>query len=99
VTRILVLNASPLILLGRSGYLPLIRELSSAALVPRAVLLELEAGATVDETASLVSASSWITVIEDLDVPEVVRGWDLGEGESQVLASTLSESRREAVLD
>ena len=40
-----------------------------------------------------------IETVADLEIPERIRIWDLGAGESQVLARGLVETRSEVVLD
>ena len=83
-----VINASPLILLGKLGRTDLLEGLAQRILVPDAVFREVDAG--VDDAgaqASLVWAQS--RRVSDVLVPSSILGWDLGEGESQVLAHCL----------
>lgn len=92
-----VVNASPLILLGKLERLDLFVELSSTIIVPRAVADEVAAGMADDKLAAL---RAWLAprVDENLSVPTAILGWDLGAGESQVLAYCLAGAHR-AVLD
>ncbi|MDP2367054.1 DUF3368 domain-containing protein [Rhodoferax sp.] len=92
-----VINASPLILLGKLGRTDLLDGLAQRILVPDAVFREVAAG--VDDAgahASLVWAQS--RRVSDVVVPSSILGWDLGEGESQVLAHCLLGGHL-AVLD
>ena len=93
-----VINASPLILLGKLGRIDLLEQLAKQILVPQAVLHEVASGGTAD--AGMGDTLVWAQnrVIEDILVPISISGWDLGAGESQVLAHCLL-GRYRAVLD
>jgi predicted nucleic acid-binding protein len=98
VTEAWVANASPLILLGRIGRLDLIDTLAPRTLVPDAVIAEIRAGEVKDATA--ITTLRWAEPrrVPDAIVPASVERWDLGSGESQVIAHGLPGSRW-AVLD
>jgi len=85
-----VSNASPLIVLARSGHLELLRALPLPLLVPAGVLAELEAGNARDGAADAVRALEFVTVVEDLEVPGRIASWRLDAGESQVLARAVT---------
>lgn len=93
-----VINASPLILLGKLGRIDLLEQLAKQILVPQAVLHEVASGGAAD--AGMGDTLVWAQnrVIEDILVPISISGWDLGAGESQVLAHCLL-GRYRAVLD
>lgn len=92
-----VINASPLILLGKLGCLHLLAGLVPQVMVPDAVFREVSAGMDVVGAAtSLAWAQS--RLVSDVVVPASILGWDLGAGESQVLAHCLA-GRYLAVLD
>lgn len=96
--EIWVINASPLILLGKLGRTDLLESLAQQVIVPQAVIREVAAGAVGD--AAMQAALAWATprVQDDILVPLSISGWDLGAGESQVLAHCLAGGHR-AVLD
>ena len=96
--EIWVINASPLILLGKLGRTDLLESLAQRVIVPQAVFHEVAAGAAGD--AAMEAALAWATprVQDDILVPSSISGWDLGAGESQVLAQCLAGGHR-AVLD
>lgn len=96
--EIWVLNASPLILLGKIGQLHLLEALVPQVVVPAAVVEELTAGADRDPEGSSTAAWAQARSVQDIPVPQSIAGWDLGAGESQVLAHCLRDSQR-AVLD
>lgn len=96
--RTFVVNASPLILLARIGRLDLLSSLADEIAIPQSVMDEVAAGAEHDDAARRVRDFAEATVVHDIDVPARIRSWDLGRGESQVLAQALGPPR-EAVLD
>ena len=94
-----VSNASPLIVLARSGHLDLLHALPSPVLVPVAVLSELEAGDARDGAASAVRALACVTRTDDIDVPDSIVAWRLDAGESQVLAHAATRNGTGVLLD
>jgi len=93
-----VVNASPLILLGKLQRLDLLELLAPALTVPEAVIREVAAGA--DRDPATAAAVAWARERMRPDVPLVtsVGVWDLGTGESQVISHCLA-SPAVAVLD
>lgn len=93
-----VLNASPVILLGKIGRLDLIESLTGNAVVPNAVFLEVQAG--IGEHQAVQSTADWAgsRLTADVPIPLSIERWDLGLGESQVIAQCLKDAYR-AVLD
>ena len=90
-----VVNASPLIFLAKIDALPLLRQLAAEVLVPFSVRAEV---LIPRESRRLLELPDWLTFREDLPLPPEIAGWDLGAGESQVLAHA-QVSGSEAVLD
>jgi predicted nucleic acid-binding protein len=99
VDRDLVVNASPLIHLARIDRLDLLVSLGKRLLVPEAVIGEIHAGSHRDGTADKVKTLSSILQVDDRPIPERIRSWDLGAGESQVLAHAVERPGAEVVLD
>lgn len=97
--RVLVVNASPLIFLARIDRLDLLSSLAKLLVVPEAVLREIQAGSDRDRTSEQLEAVLSILRVDDLPVPDRIRLWDLGAGESQVLAHGLERPGSEVVLD
>lgn len=85
-----VMNASPLILLGKVGRLDLPESLAPSLAVPESVIREIEAGAESDP--STVATVSWakVRVVADVPLSVSVAHWDLGAGESQVISQCLA---------
>ncbi|HEV7486956.1 MAG TPA: DUF3368 domain-containing protein [Thermoanaerobaculia bacterium] len=96
----LIVNASPLIFLGNAGRLDLLR--ASGALriiVPQAVVDEVTATQHDDRAASSLNESTWIERAAPIDVPSSILEWDLGPGESAVIAVALATPRSRPVID
>ena len=94
-----VVNASPLILFARANRFELLQVTSDEIVVPAAVVEELERGNSQDNTVEAVSRSTWIKVVADPATPPSIQAWDLGPGESAVLAWALVNPGCEAILD
>jgi predicted nucleic acid-binding protein len=95
----LVVNASPLILLASVNALVLLPQLADEVLVAAAVLDEVLAGKEPHPALHGLPATAWVRIRPSLPVPAEVAGWDLGGGETQVLALALSGEGSEVVLD
>ena len=93
-----VVNASPLILFARIGRLDLIERLAPTILIPTAVIREVRADEEKDRTAA--TALKWAERyhVEDVARTATIEHWDLGPGESQVIAHGILRPRW-AVLD
>jgi predicted nucleic acid-binding protein len=95
----LVVNASPLIFLAQIDSLSVLSQLARAAIIPASVQSEIRVARKRHPTFKEVELPDWIQVEPDLPIPNAIAGWDLGAGESQVLARTLLLPDSEAVLD
>jgi predicted nucleic acid-binding protein len=95
--QVWVVNASPLILMGKLDQLDLIQRLSARLIVPSAVIQEIGAGVCDTATRKTID---WATrfVVPDQEVPASILSWDVGAGESQVLTHCLSSGGL-AILD
>jgi predicted nucleic acid-binding protein len=94
-----VVNASPLICLSRAGLADLLRQAAQTIVVPEAVAREILARGPRDLTAASLASSTWLKQVEDPAVPPGILAWDLGDGESSVLAWALAHSGARAVID
>lgn len=93
-----VINASPLILLGKINQLELVERLASRLIVPQSVTDEIAAGT---QDRSIQSTLNWAQrhIHPDIAVPVSILKWDIGAGESQVLAQCMRHNGSKAVLD
>ena len=94
-----VVNASPLIFLAAIDALQLLPRLVDQVLLPEAVLGEVLAKTEPRLSLQILSSTAWVRIEPDVAVPEEVASWDLGAGETQVLAFGRSRGGVELVLD
>jgi predicted nucleic acid-binding protein len=94
-----VLNASPLIVLARAGYLDLVPKLVSSVAIPRAVATEVIAGPADDPAARFLAQPSWLSVVDLTPPLSPLAIWRLGRGESEVLEYARRNPGTTAVLD
>jgi predicted nucleic acid-binding protein len=100
VSDTLVVNASPLIFLGNAGRLDLLRATgASRIIVPRAVFDEVTATQHSDRAAVALAESDWIERVAPIDLPPTITEWDLGSGESAVIAVALGIRGARPVID
>lgn len=93
----IVVNASPLILLCKAGHIRLLEKLTQNVFVPRAVIDEVVAYPD-DEAGRTVQTFSWLKQVE-VTVRDSVKAWDLGAGESEVIAYALACEGLRPLLD
>jgi predicted nucleic acid-binding protein len=96
----LVVNASPLIFLGNAGRLDLLRATgASRIIVPQAVLDEVIATQHDDRAARSINETKWIERAASIEIPPSIIEWDLGPGESAVIAVALATPDARPVID
>lgn len=94
-----VVNASPLILLFKSGLIGLLPQLFTEIIVPDAVWREIIAGGESDRAAARLPNISWLRrATVPAILPEVL-AWSLGDGESEVLSFALTHAGYVAMID
>jgi len=98
VTKRWVLNASPVIVLARIGYENLFFELAEQVVIPRAVVREIQAGPEMDPARQVVSAGKF-TLVDAPSSSAELAAWDLGAGETAVLAFAKAQAGWTAILD
>jgi predicted nucleic acid-binding protein len=94
-----VLNASPVIVLARAGYLELVPKLISSSVIPRAVATEIKAGRAEDPAFKFLASPSWLSVVDLNPALSPLAIWRLGQGESEVLEYARRNPGTVAVLD
>jgi predicted nucleic acid-binding protein len=92
-----VVNSSPLIALARIGRLDLLTLAGSPIHVPESVNAEVSAHS--DEADRALRSLSWLQIVPDALQLPLVRGWDLGSGESAVLEWARANPPARAILD
>jgi predicted nucleic acid-binding protein len=68
-------------------------------MVPVSVAREVLARGPTDVTARLLVKTPWLVQVDDPEIPPSILGWDLGRGESSVLALALAHPGAHAVID
>ncbi len=100
MSEALIVNASPLVFLGKAGSLELLRGIGlGRVIVPAAVVEEVVASGHSDRAGSALAAADWIERPARAAIPTGVVEWDLGAGESEVIALALATPGARAVID
>jgi predicted nucleic acid-binding protein len=99
VSDVAVCNASPVIFLGRSGRLELLREFYAKILIPEQVCSEILARGERDQTVRAMAKCEWLVAVPVTAVPRTIEGWGLGAGESAVLALAGRTPGATAIID
>ena len=95
-----VVDASPLIFLGNAGRLGLLHSLGAGRIiVPEPVFNEVLAGGYTDKAARAVASATWIEKHQSPTIPESVVAWEIGRGESAVVAAALRLPGAHVVID
>lgn len=79
-------NCSPLLFFSKAGLLDLLQIAGPELVVPRPVFDELNAHGASDPSLSAIKKTDWLIVIDAPEAPPPIQAWDLGPGESSVLA-------------
>jgi predicted nucleic acid-binding protein len=96
--RRFVVDSSPLILLSRISQLDLLPRLAEVIAVPRSVVGELQAKLN-DPLAQILAEHPGFRIVENEPIPAKVVTWNLGAGETSVLAYCMANEGHRAVLD
>ncbi|MGH7139384.1 MAG: DUF3368 domain-containing protein [Pirellulales bacterium] len=94
-----VVNASPLIYLARAACFNLLRVASEQVVVPASVDNELRRRGANDPAVQAMDQSPWLMMVADPLIPSAIQVWDLGAGESAVLAWAQGHIGSEAIID
>src|SRR3990172_11365975 len=94
-----VINASPIICLCKSGLSEILPTLFTDIIVPAAVHKEITAKEDIAHACAQFFAHQHVKIESDIVIPSSVISWDLGEGESAVLSHALKHSEYWAVID
>ncbi len=95
----LVFNASPLIVLAKSGLLDGFLQLADDVFIPRAVAEEISCTKNPNDPARCWLAQRPSLIHPPASISPFILAWDLGAGESAVIALTAERPEAIAVLD
>ncbi len=98
-TKRWVINASPLILLGKTGDLGLLVKLTDTLIIPQAVANEIGAKSDGKPILEALEQNVGCHVMSNEDVSPAVLAWDLGTGEAQVVENALRHGADRVVVD
>lgn len=94
-----VVNASPLILLGKVEQIQLLGALAGELAVPRAVIREVSKKPDGECTVQTLTALESAIIVDDEVPPANILSWDLGAGETQVISHAVVHSADRVVID
>jgi predicted nucleic acid-binding protein len=86
-----------LIVLARAGRIDLLALAGTPIHVPESVSREVRAHS--DDAARALDAVAWLQTVPDSEMTPLVRGWDLGAGESAVLEWAQANRPARAIID
>ncbi len=92
-------NASPVIYLARANHFDLLHLAAAEVLVPSTVAEEILVRGQGDPAARALKETPWLRRVEAPEVARSVLAWDLGPGESSVIAWALAHPGCLAVID
>lgn len=92
-------NASPLIFLTRANLLDILRLAGPDIVVPAPVADEILREGPEDPAARALRTTPWMAIVDPPPIPPVVQAWDLGAGESSVIAWAMGHPGTVAILD
>jgi len=94
-----VVNASPLIFLAGAGLTGLLRLAGTPIQIPGIVVEEIEKFGPQDPAAVAIKQLDWLVIVDSGPVPPILERWDLGSGETAVLAWAYANPGTTAILD
>jgi predicted nucleic acid-binding protein len=94
-----VVDASPLILLSRAGYLPLLTALSPTVVLTSSVLAEVQAKGEDDPAMGAIEDAPWLVHVPAFSLAPEISAWKLGLGEASVLSWAIAHPGTIAILD
>lgn len=94
-----VVNASPLICLFKSGLQDVLPGLFQEISVPEAVIREVTSAGKNDFPSEQVARQQWLKKATNIPLDLRVAAWDLGRGESEVISFVLANPSYRAILD
>lgn len=95
----LVVDAGPIILLGKMARLSLLAEPSERVLIPHEVAWEIDAGPAADPARLSLAANGQSLVAKPEPFDLRVVAWDFGKGETAVICQVLSKPGSVCILD
>lgn len=95
----LILNASPIISLGKADLLRTLSPVADKWIIPEGVIQEVEVKRSIEDYLSHLSSRAHVIRENVSMIHPSVAAWDLGQGESEVLTIALRKPETKVVLD
>ena len=93
MAKTVIINASPLIFLSRSGHVSLLKTFADEIWVPEQVAKEIQQRGAEDLSAQAIENTEWLVVKPVSIIPITIAEWRLGAGESGVLSAVARQHR------
>lgn len=94
----LVINASPIILLGKADLLKTISPLAKTWIIHDGVIHEVQVKRPIDPYLSSLASNAEVVRKTVLNIHPSIAAWDIGQGESEVLTLALEKPRRRSCV-
>ena len=91
MSRKWVLNASPLVTLGKVSGISLLERMCSDLIVPEGVVRELDQGSAADPARIWIHGEGASFLCRLGDILPLILSWDLGKGETEAISWALTE--------
>jgi len=88
-----------LIVLAKTGLLPLLRLVGDPVLVPQVVVQEVQQAGSTDPAVQALTATTWLVSVDPGPASPVLSPYRLDAGEASVLTWALSHPGTEVILD
>ncbi len=95
----LVVNASPIISLAKIGCADFLSGLFEQLVIPEGVFEEINAHKEHDPAIEWLKAQDYQAKLRRIEVPAIIFEWNLGKGESQVIAFAFQNKDFAAAID
>ncbi len=95
----LVVNASPIISLAKIGCADFLLQLYGQLVVPEGVFQEINVHREHDQAVEWLRDQDYKAIVRSIEVPEIISEWNLGKGESQVIAFAFQNRDFTAAID
>ena len=95
----LVVNASPVISLAKIGCADFLPGLFDQVIIPEGVFEEINAHKEHDRAIEWLKAQDYQATVRSIEVPAIISEWNLGKGESQVIAFAFENHEFTAAID
>lgn len=92
-----IINASPFILLSKSGIIDLLPKLFTEVVMPEAVYSEIAFGKDLASQIAQESSGAWLKRVHSATHADV-EIWNLGDGETELLSHAVADPKRYIAL-